>query len=86
MFKKYIFFVTLITNILPIVTQISSKNTMEKFIDHLLDKSSYDRRIRPFFKENKPTIIKMNMNINSISGISEVNMVTYLHSIYKKFQ
>ncbi len=86
MFKKYIFFVTLITNILPIVTQISSKNTMEKFIDHLLDKSSYDRRIRPFFKENIPTIIKMNMNINSISGISEVNMVTYLHSIYKKFQ
>ena len=78
MLKKYIVFITLIINVLPIIMQTSSKNTMEKFIDHLLDKSSYDRRIRPFFKENKPTIIKMNMNINSISGISEVNMVTNL--------
>jgi hypothetical protein len=53
----------------------SSGNTMEQFLDKLLDTSVYDRRIRPFFKNNKPTVVKMNMNINTISGISEVNMV-----------
>jgi hypothetical protein len=50
-------------------------NTMEQFLDRMLHESVYDRRIRPNFKDNKPTIIKMNMNINTISGISEVNMV-----------
>jgi hypothetical protein len=74
MIRNYILFITLIINILPIKMQIQN-NTMEQFLDRMLHESVYDRRIRPNFKDNKPTIIKMNMNINTISGISEVNMV-----------
>ena len=74
MIRNYILFIALIINILPIKMQIPN-NTMEQFLDRMLHESVYDRRIRPNFKENKPTIIKMNMNINTISGISEVNMV-----------
>ncbi len=74
MIRNYILFITLIINILPIKMQIPN-NTMEQFLDRMLHESVYDRRIRPNFKDNKPTIIKMNMNINTISGISEVNMV-----------
>ena len=53
-------------------------NTMEQFLDRLLQESIYDRRIRPFIKDSLPVVIKMNMNINTISGINEVNMVTTL--------
>ena len=53
-------------------------NTMEQFLDRLLQESIYDRRIRPFIKDGLPVVIKMNMNINTISGINEVNMVTTL--------
>lgn len=74
MIRNYILFIALIINILPIKMQIPN-NTMEQFLDRMLHESVYDRRIRPNFKDNKPTIIKMNMNINTISGISEVNMV-----------
>jgi hypothetical protein len=74
MIRNNILFIALIINILPIKMQIPN-NTMEQFLDRMLHESVYDRRIRPNFKDNKPTIIKMNMNINTISGISEVNMV-----------
>jgi hypothetical protein len=66
MIRQYILYIAVLLNALPI-----KMDTIEK----LLDNSSYDRRIRPNFKENTPTIIKISLHINSISGVSEVNMV-----------
>ena len=65
-------FVFLIGKIVPILS--NANNTMENFLDKLLHESVYDRRIRPFFKDGMPAVIKMNMNINTISSINEVNM------------
>ncbi|CAF0844269.1 unnamed protein product [Brachionus calyciflorus] len=56
---------------------VGSEKTMEQFLDRLLHESVYDRRIRPFYtdsKSSKPVDVEMNMHINTISGISEVNM------------
>ena len=74
MIKHYILFIALIVNTFSV--RIPEKTTIEQFLDNLVDSRTYDSRTRPYFKENKPIIIKMNMLINSISGISEINMVS----------
>ena len=66
MIRQYILYIAVLLNALQI-----QMDTIEK----LLDNSSYDRRIRPNFNENMPTIIRISLHINSISGVSEVNMV-----------
>ena len=67
--------------IFPIYSQLlGDEKTIEQFLDRLLHPKNYDRRIRPFFNSDKsiskPSVIKLNMNINTISQISEVNMVS----------
>ncbi len=67
------------SHIQPVSSQLTGdEKTIEQFLDRLLHPQNYDRRIRPFYNSNKaeskPVIIKINMNINTISQISEVNM------------
>ncbi|CAF1206981.1 unnamed protein product [Adineta ricciae] len=66
-----------------IFTLISSTNlqrsdasikTVEEFLDTLINSSRYDRRIRPFFDQQKPCNVTMTIHINTISAINEVNM------------
>ena len=74
MIKHYILFIVLIVNTFSV--RIPEKTTIEQFLDNLVDSRTYDSRTRTYLKENKQIIIKMNMLINSISGISEINMVS----------
>jgi hypothetical protein len=84
-----IFFTTISsTNFL---TSGSSINTVEEFLDTLINSSRYDRRIRPFFDQHsslnisfyffhflliiEPCNVTMTIHINTISAINEVNMV-----------
>lgn len=76
-------FVFLIGKAMPILGG-NPNNTMENFLDKLLHESVYDRRIRPFFKDNKPAVIKMNMNINTISSINEVNMEYTVDCLFRQ--
>ncbi|CAF0901842.1 unnamed protein product [Rotaria sp. Silwood1] len=52
----------------------ASINTVEEFLDTLINSSHYDRRIRPFFDQHKPCNVTMTIHINTISAINEVNM------------
>jgi anionic glutamate receptor len=52
----------------------SSINTVEEFLDTLINSSRYDRRIRPFFDQQKACNVTMTIHINTISAINEVNM------------
>ncbi|CAF0988020.1 unnamed protein product [Rotaria sp. Silwood1] len=52
----------------------SSINTVEDFLDTLINSSHYDRRIRPFFDQHKACNVTMTIHINTISAINEVNM------------
>ncbi|CAF4299497.1 unnamed protein product [Rotaria socialis] len=52
----------------------ASINTVEEFLDTLINSSHYDRRIRPFFDQRKPCNVTMTIHINTISAINEVNM------------
>ncbi|CAF2086552.1 unnamed protein product [Rotaria magnacalcarata] len=52
----------------------ASINTVEDFLDTLINSSHYDRRIRPFFDQSKPCNVTMTIHINTISAINEVNM------------
>ncbi|UJR20950.1 hypothetical protein I4U23_024058 [Adineta vaga] len=49
-------------------------NTVEEFLDTLINSSRYDRRIRPFFDQHKACNVTMTIHINTISAINEVNM------------
>ncbi|CAF0842831.1 unnamed protein product [Adineta ricciae] len=49
-------------------------NTVEEFLDTLINSSRYDRRIRPFFDQQKACNVTMTIHINTISAINEVNM------------
>ncbi|CAF1023729.1 unnamed protein product [Adineta ricciae] len=49
-------------------------NTVEEFLDTLINSSRYDRRIRPFFSQRKACNVTMTIHINTISAINEVNM------------
>ncbi|CAF2153459.1 unnamed protein product [Rotaria magnacalcarata] len=52
----------------------ASINTVEEFLDTLINSSHYDRRIRPFFDQRRPCNVTMTIHINTISAINEVNM------------
>jgi len=52
----------------------ASTNTVEEFLDTLINSSRYDRRIRPFFDQHKACNVTMTIHINTISAINEVNM------------
>ncbi|CAF0998275.1 unnamed protein product [Adineta steineri] len=49
-------------------------NTVEEFLDTLINSSRYDRRIRPFFDQRRACNVTMTIHINTISAINEVNM------------
>jgi len=43
----------------PVFSQLSGREkTMEQFLDRLLHESVYDKRIRPFYTDNKSKTIK----------------------------
>lgn len=56
---------------------LGQEKTMEQFLDRLLHESVYDKRIRPFYtdsKNSKPVIVTVNINVLSITDVSEVKM------------
>ncbi|CAF3494865.1 unnamed protein product [Rotaria socialis] len=72
-FHTLLLFFTLISSA-NLLRNDASINTVEDFLDTLINSSHYDRRIRPFFDQSKPCNVTMTIHINTISAINEVNM------------
>ncbi|CAF1341653.1 unnamed protein product, partial [Didymodactylos carnosus] len=73
----FLHFLTTIITLVSSANQLrndSTINTVEDFLDTLINSSRYDRRIRPFFDQQKACNVTMTIHINTISAINEVNM------------
>ena len=77
--KNFYFLITILIlnyNVYPVFSQLSGREkTMEQFLDRLLHESVYDKRIRPFYTDNKSKIKRI---FNFFSSIIKLHFFNTL--------